>query len=661
MQIGIDTGGTFTDFVVYNGTELSSYKVTSTPEDPSLAILLGLEHVAGGSIEGLEIVHGTTVATNALLERKGARLALITTEGFEDIIEIGRQNRGELYDIFWESPLPLVDQKHRLGITERTTHRGKVLKTVTKAELEKLLSGIKKLGVDGIALSLLHSYANPANEKKVAKYLRPHGIPVSVSSEILPEFREYERTSTVVANAFLLPNVKSYMNALSASINNKHIAGDNPPGLVKKNRISVMQSSGGVISPGQAGEEPVRILLSGPAGGVVGSFKVARAMGYSKVISYDMGGTSTDVALCDGAPGFTTETSIDGIPIKVPMIDVTTIGAGGGSIAYVDTGGVLKVGPVSAGADPGPACYGKGALPTVTDANVILGRIDPDWFLGGRMKIYPGKSKIALRKPADKLKMPIVQLAEGVVKVANANMERALRVISIGRGFDPRDFALISFGGAGGLHACELASDMEIKNVIFPKDPGVLSAMGMLLADTFKDYSLTRFLGEKDANASTFEEIFRNLEQKAGADFPGSKIKFKRYLDVRYKRQSHEITIPYSKNYIRVFHRAHKKQFGYMKTGSETEVVTIRLRAVTAKKKLALPELGKKRGKVASTRREIIYSGREIGAKMYKRDEFYSGFKFSGPALVLEETSTLFITPGYKCEIDAWGNITAKA
>jgi len=662
MLIGIDTGGTFTDFVVYDGSELRTFKVPSTPEDPSRAILSGLEHVSDGDTPGrldLDIVHGSTVATNALLERKGARLALITTQGFEDVIQIGRQNRGELYNIFWDASKPLVDKEYRLGIRERTTFEGKVESGVKTTDLRKLLIKLKKLGVEGVAISLLHSYANPANEKKVAQYLRRLGIPVSVSSEILPEFREYERTSTVVTNSYLLPKVKSYMNALSQSINEKNALNHNSGNGKSRNKIAIMQSSGGVIAPEQAADEPVKILLSGPAGGVVGSFRVALEMGYSKVISYDMGGTSTDVSLCDNAPGFTTETRIDGVAIKVPMIDVTTIGAGGGSIAYLDSGGVLKVGPQSAGADPGPACYGKGSFSTVTDANVVLGRIDPKWFLGGRMRVYPSKSKTALGKLARSLKMTTREVAEGVIKVANANMERALRVISIGRGYDPRDFALVSFGGAGGLHSCELAQGMEINTVIFPKDPGVLSAMGMLMADTFKDYSSTQFVSEKDATLRRLEANFKKLEHKAQTDIAGHRLKFERYLDMRYKRQSHEITIPYSKNFIRVFHRKHKKLFGYMKPRGKTEVVTLRLRAIGKKRKLTQPELNTKKRKVSFLKNPLILGGKEISSKIYMRDEFYSGFKFKGPAIVLEKTSTLFITPEYKCEVDKWGNIVA--
>lgn len=651
MRIGIDTGGTFTDFVFYDGGNLLTHKVLSTPDDPSVAIISGLSQVLGGRFADADIVHGTTVATNALLERKGSRIALVTTEGFEDVIEIGRQNRGELYNIFWDAPKPLVEKELRVGIAERTSFSGEILKKIKRTDLERLLSRLKRIKPEGIAVSFLHSYRNPGNENIAAQYLNALGVPVSMSSRLLPEFREYERTSTVVANAYLLPKVKSYMSALSRRFSSRGGAG---------HRISVMQSSGGVTTPEQAGDEPVRILLSGPAGGVVGAFNISRLTGYGKVITYDMGGTSTDVALCDGGLRFSTETSIDGIPLKIPMIDVTTIGAGGGSIAHMDPGGALKVGPRSAGADPGPACYGKGLDPAVTDANLVLGRINPDRFLGGRMKISPEKSRASLGVLAKKFGLSIPELSEGIIRVANANMERALRVISVGKGYDPRDFALLSFGGAGGLHACELAGGMEIKTVIFPRDPGVLSALGMLMADTFKDFGLTVFLGGKKADRVKIEESFRGLEERAAADFIGSRIKFERFLDARYRGQAHEITIPYRKDFIKEFHRAHEKMYGYKKPGNDVEVVTLRVRAIAQRRSLELPPLEKRKSVVTSVKHDVVFGGKGIRVAAFERDSFYPGFKFPGPALVFEDTSTLFITPGYRCEVDGWGSIIAK-
>lgn len=647
IRVGIDTGGTFTDFSFFDGRQVRIHKIPSTPRDPSLAIVRGLKDILGIKIRGVEIVHGTTVATNALLERKGARVALITTKGFEDVIEIGRQNRGELYNLFWQSPKPLVDRGLRFGVNERTDFRGRVLTPISPVEIEKLLSKLKRLKIEGIAISFLHSYANPKNEEKVEKILKHLGIPISSSSKILPEFREYERTSTTVANSYLLSRVKSYMDGLSIRL--------------AKCRILIMHSGGGVISPTQAGDEPVRLILSGPAGGVVGGFKIAEMIGYKKVITYDMGGTSTDVALCNGALRFTTETCIDGIPIKIPMVDVMSIGAGGGSIAYIDTGGALKVGPMSAGAEPGPACYGKGPDATVTDANLVLRRINPNWFLGGRMKIFPEKSHSALSTLADRLNLSVDEIAEGIVRVINANMERALRVISIGRGFDPREFVLLSFGGAGGLHACELALGLGIKTVIFPRDPGALSAIGMLMADSFKDYSLTTFLSGKKADINAVERGFRVLEDKARREFPEERIEFERFLDARYRRQSHEITIPYGKNFVRTFHQSHKKLYGYLKPDGEIEVVTLRVRAIMKKEKLSLPRLTVAHRKVESKKEDLFFDNKLIRTNSYRRENFFTGFKFLGPALILENTSTLFIPPGFRCEVDEWGSIVAKA
>ena len=646
MRVGIDTGGTFTDFVFFDGEHLGTHKVLSTPHDPSQAIVEGLTDIYGDKVKDLEVVHGTTVATNTLLERKGARIALITTKGFEDVIEIGRQNREKLYDLFWEPQEPLVKRELRFGVRERTSFDGKILVKVNQEDIKSLLKKIKKLNVQGIAISFLHSYINPRNEEKVERLIRKTGISISTSSKILPEFREYERTSTVVANSYLLPKVKSYMEKLSKSL--------------PQCKLSVMQSSGGVISPDQAGDEPVRIILSGPAGGVVGGFNIAKTIGFDKVITYDMGGTSTDVSLCDGGLRFTTETNIDNIPIKIPMVDVTSIGAGGGSIAYLDTGGSLKVGPVSAGADPGPACYGKGLDATVTDANVAVGRIDPDWFLGGRMKIFPERARTALSRLANKMSLSTRELAEGIIRVANANMERALRVISIGRGFDPREFALLSFGGAGGLHACELAEALEIRTVIFPRNPGVLSALGMLMADSFKDYSVTTILTGGEATRNAVDKAFLTLEEKANKDFPGKRLQFKRFLDARYKRQSHEITIPYSINFTEVFHRTHHQMYGYNKRESEVEIVTLRIRAITKTEKLELPRIKTGRKKIDSRKKRLFFNNKEITINSYMREDFFPGFKFAGPAIVLENTSTLFIPPDFRCEVDEWGNILAR-
>jgi N-methylhydantoinase A len=646
IKVGIDTGGTFTDFVFFNGKDLFTHKIPSTPYDPSQAIIQGLIEILGNELKKTEIIHGTTVGTNALLERKGAKVALVTTKGFEDVLEIGRQNRGELYNLFWQPREPLVQKTLRFGLNERVDYEGRILKRLKIDELKKLCYRLKKLKVECIAISFLHSYKNSKNEIDAEKILSSLGIPISTSSKILPEFREYERTSTIVANSYLQPKVRSYMKLLSDNLPESHVL--------------VMQSSGGVISPKQAGEEPVRIIYSGPAGGVVGGFKISEKMGHKRIITYDMGGTSTDIALCDSSLMFTTENQIDGIPITIPMLDVVTIGAGGGSIAYVDSGGVLKVGPDSAGADPGPACYAGGSFPTVTDAHVVLGRINPKWFLGGRMKIFPEKSRSALRRLANRLNMSLLRLADGIIKVSNSNMERALRVASIGRGYDPRDFALFSFGGAGGLHACELAIGLGIKKVISPKDPGVFSALGMLMAESFKDYSQTIFLSGREIDLDSIEKGFKALEKKAMGDFPFGELRFDRFIDARYKRQSHEITIPFSDSFRKVFHRTHKKNYGYEKSHDDIEIVTLRLRAVLRSKgKIKLPLLDNPQRKIMFDKTKLFFNSKRLDVKSYVRDDFYHGFTFQGPAIIYESTSTLFITPQFRCEVDKWGNILA--
>lgn len=645
MRIGIDTGGTFTDFVVLVGGEFLVHKELSTPLDPSIAIYQGIKKLIGDKLDGTYIYHGTTIATNALLERKGSKIVLITTKGFEDIIEIGRQNRKELYNIFEQETKPLVERPYRVGIKERADFKGNILEQISKAEMLKLKNKIKKLKPEALAISLLNSYASSKNELIVENSLKDLGIPISVSSRILPEFREYERTSTVVINAYLIKKVFSYMDNLKVRL--------------KQSKIFVLQSNGGLISTEQAGSEPVRILLSGPAGGVVGAFKIAEKVGMNKIMTYDMGGTSTDVSLCDGSIKFSNINTVDNLAVNVPMVDVKTIGAGGGSIAYIDPGGALKVGPESAGSDPGPACYGKGDRPTVTDANVVLGRINPDYFLGGEMKILKDRSARALRKLSKQLGISTLELASGIIEVANANMEKALRVISLERGYDPREFALLSFGGAGGLHACELARGLGISKVIFPNNPGVLSALGMLIADYFRDYSMSVFFNSEKDDFQKISKAFRRLEKRPEKEYTRERIKYEYYIDARYKRQSHELIIPFNKSFIKTFHNEHKKKYGYSQSDNIVEIVNIRLRALSKKVDFKIPECTKVRKQVTFTKSDIFYNNKNVLSRIYSRDDFYSGYKFSGPAIVLEKTSTLFVTPEFNCQIDNYGNIVA--
>jgi N-methylhydantoinase A len=537
MRIGIDSGGTFTDFVIlHDDGRLESFKLRSNPAAPASVILEGIRRIAA---KKAEVVHGSTVATNALLERKGAKTAFVTTAGFEDLIAIGRQNRAELYNLTPDPAKPLVPRELCFGVEERMLFDGTVAKP---------LRGVGKLkkqlrGVESAAICLLHSYQNDAHERELLRALEGVGY-VCASCDISPEFREFERASTTVINAYVGPLMDRYLGELERGCSHP---------------LSVMQSNGGLLTAAEARKHAVRTILSGPAGGVAGAIEIARIAGFESALTFDMGGTSTDVALVGRESRLSTEARVDGFPVRVPMLDIHTAGAGGGSIAYIDAGGSLRVGPESAGASPGPACYGIGDRPTVTDAHVVLGRIDPERLMGGTLRIDPARAEKALArlgKPRD--------VAAAVIRVANSNMERAIRAVSVERGEDPRDYPLVAFGGCGGLHACELAESLGIGTVIIPRMAGVLSALGMLLADRQRDFSIGAL------GASDYEARFRKLEKLA----PRGARK-ERFADVRYAGQSYELTIPWGSS----FHEAHQRVYGYSDPGRATQIVTLRVRA----------------------------------------------------------------------------------
>src|SRR5216683_5391641 len=527
--IAIDTGGTFTDCVWVEDGALKTLKVFSTPDDPSRAIAEALRKIGvgtrrTGSGAALTLLHGTTVGTNALLQRKGGRVALITTAGFEDVIEIGRQARPRLYDFFFDRVAPLVSRELRFGVKERTDAEGRVLVRPSADELALLREAVRRSEPEAIAISLLFSFANPENEAAVAAAVAELGKPLSVSHRILPEFREYERTSTVVVNAYLQPLMQSYMERLAERATYTGDARFLVP------RVFIMQSSGGITAVESAAREPVRTVLSGPAGGLVGAAAMAGRSGFRKILSFDMGGTSTDVAAVQGEVRAGGQSEVAGLPVGVPMLEIHTVGAGGGSLARFDAGGSLRVGAASAGADRGPICYGRGIQPTVTDANLLLGRIRPDRFLGGEFTLDVERARrITLEwLKRQRSHLSVGQFSAGVVRVVNANIERALRVVSIERGYDPREFALVAFGGAGGLHACELAEAMAIPTVVIPARPGALSAFGILVSDVVKDYSRTllwRFAGRLRQEVgqalpqAKLEKEFRKLEAAAQKEF----------------------------------------------------------------------------------------------------------------------------------------------
>ena len=633
MRIGVDAGGTFTDFVVlHDDGRLETFKLRSDPHDPARVILAGLERataqVAG---ESVAVVHGSTVATNALLERKGARTAFVTTAGFEDLLEIGRQNRAELYNL---TPAPrhvLADRDLCFGVRERTYHDGTMALRPSAAELKRLAAKLRRARVQSVAICFLHAYRNRANERAVVAALGGEDFYLCASHEISPEFREYERGSTTFINAYVGPLMETYLRQLSRA---------------RRYRIAIMQSNGGFLSAQEAAKHAVRTVLSGPAGGVVGALEAARHSGYKRVLGFDMGGTSTDVSLADGAPRETTEAMVAGFPIRVPMLDIHTVGAGGGSIARVDAGGLLRVGPESAGADPGPACYGAGTDATVTDAHVVLGRIGAAQLLGGAMSIDIERSSAAVDCIARRLKLDRIAAAAGILRVANANMERAIRVVSVERGHDPRDFALLAFGGSGGLHACDIARELGIKTVIVPEHAGALSALGMLASDARRDYAAS-VLGDSDP-----ARCFESMERRARRESPGAE--FERSIDLRYRGQSYELNVPFLIDPIRNFHEEHQRIYGYATPEREVEAVTLR---VQARARLVKPKLTRgpyRKGNVETRRVWVEGKWRTIPALAHPQ---VSPRRSAGPALILDYGSTTLIPPGWQYRNDDSGNL----
>lgn len=659
MRVGVDTGGTFTDFVFWQNGRLEVFKLPSTPSDPSLAIRQGLEQVAaqtGVKLKSIEVVHGTTVGTNALLQRRGARAALITTKGFQDVLAIGRQARPELYNLNAVRPPPLVPDELRFGLRERVSATGDVLERLDEKELAALVGRLKELKVEAIAICLLFSFVHPQHEEQIARAVSSLNRPVSVSHLILPEYREFERTSTVAINAYLQPMMGNYLKRLET--NTPH--------------LRVMQSSGGSISASGAAAEPVRTILSGPAGGVVGALRTARAAGFEKVITFDMGGTSTDVALCerDGVRS-TNEAVVAGLPVAVPVMDIHTVGAGGGSIAKVDEGGSLRVGPESAGADPGPACYGRGLLPTVTDAHVVLGHFGGGGLLGGEFVLNEARAQKAIQALADQLskaaqrKVTAVEAAQGVLSVANTNMERALRRISVERGYDPRDFALLPFGGAGGLHAVELARALRIPRVILPNAAGALSAIGVLAADVIKNQSRTLMLEVGAGTDKKLDQAFRELERTARGilrreGFPAAKQRHGRSLALRYKGQSFELEIKQTIGNIAAhFHRAHIERYGYAQPENIVEVVSARVRSLGIVQKLPTSQTRAFPMQSAKPVKQVTahIDGKKCTAAIYERKDLQAGMQMRAPAIVTEYSSTTLIPPGARVEVDVFGNL----
>jgi len=688
LRIGIDIGGTFTDFVIYDHSRSSieTFKTLSTPDDPAEAVLDGISRIVdqlgilknSGVEISMRIVHGSTVATNALLERKGASTALITTDGFKDVLQIGRQNRPSLYDLFADPPSPLVPDELRFELDERVDCQGEVLKALDPTTMDGIIRELQEKNVASVAVCFLFSFLYPKHEKVVAERLRSAGFFVSPSCEILPEYREYERISTTTVNAYVSPVLDGYLHRLENALHEgQHIS-----------YLQVMQSNGGMIGLEEARRNGVNCILSGPAGGVVGAQFVSKlafpyisryfeedAMAAEgkdipvqvRVITFDMGGTSTDVSLIEDAPRVTTDAVVGGCPIRVPILDIHTIGAGGGSIAYVDAGGALRVGPDSAGADPGPACYGKGELPTVTDANLVLGRLSKGYFLGGEMKLDETRAKRAIKRLGDELGLSLIEAANGVVEVANAHMERALRVISVERGYDPRKFILLSFGGAGGLHAVALAHNMAIPAVLIPPLASTLSAFGMLAADVVKDYTRTVML-PGFAPWEELDGLFTSLLERGINDvrnegIASKNIEVQRFLDMRYRGQSYELTIPFTRNVVAAFHDSHQRTYGFIRENAQIEIVNLRLHVVgkvPSPRILPEEEYNPDLTQAYLESRPVYIAADPIPVPFYRSEALRTGNHIDGPAVIVRSDTTVFIPPEYMADVDVYKNMIVK-
>jgi N-methylhydantoinase A len=687
LRIGVDTGGTFTDFIIeFKSQELKTreprnpksrsrrlaFKIPSTPHAPEEAILEGItrafdelaDELSGAPDLDCEIVHGTTVATNALLERKGARTALVTTAGFEDVLEIGRQARPDLYNFGVSKPATLIRPELRFGVRERVGADGAVLEPLRKNDLTALVKKLKLSQAESIAISFLFSFANPTHEKAAAEALAQLGLPISISHQILPEYREYERTSTVVINAYLSPRIDRYLGQLTEGLDRRIDR--------SRSKLRIMQSSGGSISAETAAREPVRTILSGPAGGVVAAAQIAAIAGVRDIITFDMGGTSTDVALVQGEAQTTNEARITGLPVAAPTLDIHTVGAGGGSIAYVDAGGALRVGPESAGADPGPACYGFGNRPTVTDANLVLGRFANVGLLGGGMALDEARAGRALDGLAEEISRAsgrIVtreQTALGVIRIANINMEHALRLVSIERGHDPRRFTMIGFGGAGGLHAAALAESMRIPRVLIPGYPGAFSALGVLLSDVIKDYSRTVMARVEPGHGipREIEKVLKTLGRQAPKDlaaegFSSDRIQTMSSLAIRYRGQSFELNIPMSQDVIERFHLAHRERYGHADPSRAVEVVSVRLRAIGVTEKPILPRAAKiKKYRPKSGKSVQVWLGeKRRRVRVFDRAALDAGASIEGPAILTEYGSTTLAPEGWRVTVDGSQNL----
>jgi len=663
QRIGIDVGGTFTDFVVLDDSEFTVFKVPTTPKDQSQAIIQGLKALSADP--SASVMHGTTIATNALLEQCGARTALITTRGFGDVLEIGRQNRSQLYAFSQVSRPPIVPRSLRFEVDERINNKGDIQRPLDTTALLDLLETLKQKQVKSVAVVLFFSFLNETHERCIATFLDKEipDLPYSLSVDLLPEYREYERTTTTVVNAYVRPLVMRYLDHLAQALDSRS--------------LKVMQSSGGVLNVNQASSQAARLVLSGPAGGVVGAFALAKhALSTSTphIMTLDMGGTSTDVALCPGSIPQTNESVIGHMPLRLPGTQIHTVGAGGGSLARIDTGKILRVGPQSAGAIPGPVCYGRGGqIATVTDANLVLGRLIPSQFLGGMssqaLHLEPAQEVIA--KLGESLGLSVIQTALGILRVANAIMERALRRVSIECGYDPRSYVLIPYGGAGPLHACAIACSLGIQKILIPRHPGVLSACGLLMADLTSDVSraLLCSMSELISSPERIKTMIDSLKSIVLSRLGTTDAKLECSLDLRYEGQSYELAVPLelpvNARNIQIakqaFHVVHHSRYGYSEPDLPVESVVVRLRArIPQSDELPAPPAPLNSSfnlSDALTSPVYFEADQPLDIPLLDRDLLEKGFHFEGPAIVVQYDSTSVIPAGWGVSVDQWYNL----
>ncbi len=680
-RVGVDSGGTFTDICLFDEDDgrVEVWKVSSTPDDPSRGIAEGVEQGMrrvvpdAGDAPAASVSyfgHGTTVATNALIQHKGVPTGLVTTDGFRDLLEIGRQKRPDLYDLSADKPPTLVPRALRMGVPERVRQDGGIDLPLDEGAMRAAGRELKKAGVAAIAVSFLYGFVRPEHEARAVEILKEEHPDAFICSghEVAPEFREYERLSTVVLNAYLGPVMKSYIEKLTPRLT--------ALGMTATPHLT--QSNGGVIGFSTAAAMPVRTILSGPSTGVVAAQVVGELAGFPDIITFDMGGTSTDVALLKGGVcKLTSEANVHGYPLKAPMLDIHTVGAGGGSIAFVDSGGFLKVGPRSCGAFPGPVCYDKGAEePATTDANVVLQTLNPTHLLGGRMAVRQDLAKAAIGKLADKLGLGVMETAQGILSVVTANMAKAIRVISVQRGHDPRDYTMMAFGGAGPLHAARLAKELDMRRVLVPRNPGILCAMGLLLTDLRADFAATKLMPLADGSRPAVEEAFRALGARAEAWFDHEEIaadarQLIRTVDMRYAGQNYELSVPLPDGPVTAtslehlaegFEEAHRQRYGFIADGEAVQIVTLRVEAAGLVKKATLksyPSEGLDASSAIIGKRGVWFpeAGDFVPTPIYDREALKSGNRFSGPAIVEQMDTTTVVPPGMTARVDSYLNL----